>query len=328
MIRSANHSSFPRVGESPLDQVLRTTLSRFARGAATEQEVDEAVEETTTICVAQQGRAFVDIVTDGMVRWDGPLSHLCPHLDGVQAGPLARWFDTNFYQRRLDVVGAIRRPKPFLVADYELALGVALNKPVKVILPGPVTCARSARDAHYGSVEALALALAAALAEESADLAAAGATIFQLDEPLLCRHPGDLDLVARAAAIVFEAAGAGTTTILSTYFGNLAPIAAELQRLPGTHLGLDMVCDAGNWELLAHLPRDRGLCLGLFEARSTLQEDAADVAGLLEPHKDTLLERDLIVGPNAGLELLPRDAAFDKLLHSRYLVEKLNAEWT
>ena len=35
----------------------------------------------------------------------------------------------------------------------------------------------------------------------------------------------------------------------------------------------------------------------------------------------------LIVGPNAGLELLPRHQAYDKLLHARYLVEQLTAEW-
>ncbi len=40
------------------------------------------------------------------------------------------------------------------------------------------------------------------------------------------------------------------------------------------------------------------------------------------------MRRDVIVGPNAGLELLPRDQAFDKLLHARYLVEKLTQEWT
>jgi hypothetical protein len=33
-------------------------------------------------------------------------------------------------------------------------------------------------------------------------------------------------------------------------------------------------------------------------------------------------------GPSAGLELLPRDQAFDKLLQARYLVERLSREWT
>ena len=52
-----------------------------------------------------------------------------------------------------------------------------------------------------------------------------------------------------------------------------------------------------------------------------------ELAGLLAQLPDTK-SRDVIVGPQASLELLPRDQAFDKLLHARYLVEKLSEEWT
>ena len=45
------------------------------------------------------------------------------------------------------------------------------------------------------------------------------------------------------------------------------------------------------------------------------------------PFRDKLEGRDVIVGPNAGLAQLTQDEAFDKLLHARYLVEKLGREW-
>jgi len=134
--------------------------------------------------------------------------------------------------------------------------------------------------------------------------------------------------VVRTAGRIFEAAGAGATTILSTYYGDLSGTADGLGKLPGTHLGLDMVAGPANYDLLERLPADKGVVLGLFDARTTLQEDAAEVAVKLEPYRETLCARDVVVGPNAGLELLPRDQAFDKLLHSRYLVEKLSQEWT
>ena len=89
-----------------------------------------------------------------------------------------------------------------------------------------------------------------------------------------------------------------------------------------------MVAGPANFELLQKLPAGKGVSLGLFDARTTKQEDAAEVALRLEPHKQALIGRDVLVGPNAGLELLPRDQAFDKLLHARYLVEKLSQEWT
>jgi methionine synthase II (cobalamin-independent) len=327
LIRAFNHSSFPKIDDSPLDQLLRTTRSRYDRGKIDVEELDSAIDETTTIVVANQGRAFIDVVTDGMIRWDGPISPLAS-LGGIELGHLVRWFDTNFYERRLVIDGPVRRERPFLVHDFEVAKGVAGTQVVKQVLPGPVTASRLADDRHYEGREPLAEALADALAEEVAELAAAGAECFQLDEPLLCRHPRDLELVARTAATIFAAAGEGATTILSTYFGDLSASGGELDRLPGTHLGLDLVFNGGeSFNLINRLPEGRGVALGLFDARTTLQEDASDVAALLEPYRESLMARDVLVGPNAGLELLPRDQAFDKLLHARYLVEKLTKDW-
>jgi 5-methyltetrahydropteroyltriglutamate--homocysteine methyltransferase len=204
---------------------------------------------------------------------------------------------------------------------------VAVDQLMKVVIPGPVTAARMARDDHYGDIASLADALASALADEVHALVEAGATCFQVDEPLLCRYPEDLELVARTSDRIFQAAGAEATTVLSTYYGDLTAIGDRLTELPGTHLGLDMVSGAGNYDLLSKLPPGRGVALGVFDARTSRQEDAADVAARLEAHRETLTRRDVIVGPNAGLELLSQDQGFDKLLHARYVVEKLSQEW-
>jgi 5-methyltetrahydropteroyltriglutamate--homocysteine methyltransferase len=328
LIRAANHSFYPRVGESTLDQQLRTVWGKRDRGRATDDEVAAAEDEAATLAVAEQSRAFIDIVTDGMVRWEGLLSHVARHLEGVEARDLTRWFETNFYDRRPEVTGPIERPKPFLVHGYRVAARVAEKKAVKTVLPGPVTFARLSRDRHYGGLDKLARAVAAALADEVADLAAAGATHFQLDEPMLCRHPEDLDLVADTAAHVFDAAGEGATTVLSTYFGDLATFDPDrAARLPGTHVGLDLAWSDAGFDLLSELPDGKGVALGLFDARTTRLEDATDVAERLKPHRDALVTRDVIVGPQASLELLPRNQAFDKLLQCRYLVEKLSSEW-
>jgi 5-methyltetrahydropteroyltriglutamate--homocysteine methyltransferase len=327
MIRSFNHGSYPRVGASPLDQQIRAAERAHQRGAATTAELGEVADAVTTIAVAEQSRAFIDLVTDGMVRWSGPLSHLAQGLEGIELQGLRRWFRTNFYDRRPVVVAEISRRAPFLVHDYEVASRVT-QKAVKVVLPGPVTFARSAIDEHYDSLEQLAEAVSQALAQEVADLAQAGATVFQIDEPLLCRYPEDAALVAKTAATIFAGAPAGATTILASYFGDLTALASKLDRLPGTHLGLEATRAHKNFALLDRLPEGKGVALGLFDATTTLLEDAADVAGWLEPHRESLTRRDVLVGPSAGLELLPRDQAFDKLLQARYLVERLSREWT
>jgi len=326
VIRSANHSSYPRIGDSPWDQELRRVARERERGLADDAAVHAVEDEVASMLVAEQSRAFVDVVTDGQIRWSGPFSHVASRLGGVRLGGLSRWFESGLYDRRPVVSGPIVRDAPILVRDAQQALEVR-PKVLKVVLPGPVTLAHVSRDRHYGARVALARAFAAALADEARDLAAAGVAVFQLDEPMLCRHPGDAPLVAETASCVFTAAGPRATTILSTYFGDVAPLADDLAALPGTHLGLDMVHGAGNWPLLAKLPDGRGLHLGLFDARTTRIESAAEIAQRIAPYREILMARDVMVGPQCGLELIPRHAAFDKLLQSRYLREQLQKEW-
>jgi len=310
VIRSASHSSFP---------------------AAEGEVVDGspgALETATALCVAQQARAFVEIVSDGMLAWSGPHEHLIDRTAGLERGATERWFDTTLHQHRLVVSGELARRESYALAGYETAKSVALKQVIKVTLPGPVTLARLADDRHYGDLDALVDAFAGILVEEVAALAAAGVRAFQLDEPMLCRHADDVDRVIRSNGKVFDAAGDAEIKVLSTYYGDLAAVAGRWAELPGTHLGLEALESSSNLGYLDHLPDDRGVYLGCFDVRTTDQEDADDVAALLVPYREALEKRDVIVGPNAGLAPLTQDDAFDKLLHARYVVEKLGREWS
>ena len=265
MIRSANHSSYPlHPGES-------------------RDEVTEA------IVVAEQSRAFLDVVTDGQVRWADPFSH---------------------------VADCLRRRAPIAVEGYRAAAAVT-PKPVKVSLPGPTTFL------HYHGAAGALHAVAEALAEEVRALAEAGCRWFQLDDPLLTDAPEG----AAACATVFAAAPAGAVTILSLGTADARPLRDRMESLPGTHVGLDAT-EAASLELLAHLPAQRGVALGLFDARSEEVEDVDALAARLLPWRGHLEERDVLVGPNEGLAALSRDAAFQKLLHARYLAEQLRRSWT
>lgn len=326
MIRSANHSSYPRIGDAAWDQQLRRVARDRERGLASDDEVRAVEDEVAALVVAEQSRAFVDVVTDGLVRWSGPFSHLAAGFDGVGLDGLVRWFETGLYDRRPVVRGPISRSTARTVRDAQLALEVK-PKALKAVLPGPVTLARVARDEHYGDLRARALAFAEALHDEARDLAAAGVRVLQIDEPQLGHRPEDVGLVAETVGAIFSGAGPGATTILATYFCDLSALGDELARLPGTHLGLDLVHGPGNWPVLLRLPDGKGVQLGLFDARTTRVETADEVAARLVPYREILMARDVLVGPQCGLELVPRDAAFDKLLQARYLKEKLEREW-
>jgi len=317
VIRSANHSSYPLEADDPTVEQLRE---------AGEAERAALHDELAAIAVAEQSRAFVDVVTDGMTRWSGPLSHVASALDGFDLGDTVDWPGTAVVDRRPVVTGPVRHRRPFLVDDLRAALEVA-QKPVKVVLPGPVTFARLADDRVGAGLAALAGDVAAALAVEVAALARAGGRHFQLDEPLLGRHAGDLELVAATARRVFAGAGPGALTLISTWGGDLGAIGGRgLAALPCTHLGVDLTAGEGNQAVLADLPAGMGVYLGLFDAGRPDAEDAAEVARRIAPLRERLSGRDLMVGPQHGLAGLGRDEAFDKLLQARYLSELLQRD--
>lgn len=310
VIRSSSHSFYPRAGANPWEQQIAAAAASLAAGDGDEARLRAAEDEVAALVVADQSRAFVDVVTDGLVRWADLVSHPVRALEGVVIEPA------------LAVTGPLRRTRPILLREYRLAREVGAAQ-LKMVLPGPVTVAL----ALGGDLASRAREVAAAWAEEARDLAAAGCRFLQLDEPVLAARHDLADLVEATAGPVFDAMGEGATTVLSTYFGDLRAIADRAGRLPGTHLGLDLVVSDANWEVVEELPKSKGVVLGLFDAASPEVEDAKDVADRLAPHRAALEGRDLMVGPQAGLEGLPRDAAFDKLLHARYLVETLRRDW-
>jgi arabinofuranosyltransferase len=306
LIRSGAHSSYPRNDEGPLDR--------------------DAADRAAQVAVAEQSRAFVDIVTDGLVRGEGLVARFAARLDGVEPGPAIPWFSIGAHDCAPVVTGPIRRRGPVLLEEYRVAAQVG-PKALKMVFPGPVTFARLAERRSGVPLEAVARDLAAALAEEVSDLAAAGCRIFHLEEPGVCVWPELLPLAAETAATVFGAAPGGATTIFSTSFGDLAHAKETVGDLPGTHVGLDLVEGSGNWDLLPEVPARKGLVLGLFDARSATVEDPDDVLRRLTPYREALTAHDVIVGSHAGLAGLTRDAAFEHLLHARYLVEGFSREW-
>lgn len=320
-IRAANHSSYPPIEDHGLDDDVR----RHRELDADSEEAVAKEAESVSIAVAEQARAFIDVVTDGGAAGPGRFDAVAGRLGGVaiaRAGgdgpdPLPR------------VVGAIARTSPLAVRSWVVAADVAMHRPVKVSLPGAAlfaACCEVADDAPYEDRDAIARAYAGVLAQEIAGLAEAGCRVFQLDEALCEDDAEGIERIVETANVAFAAAPEGSTTIVALGGIGAARAGAALARIPGTHVGID-VTGSGALDALVHLPADRGVQLGLFDASSEEVEDAADIVRRLEAHRATLEGREVWIGPAGGLGRLSRDAAFDKLQQARYVVEDLAAAW-
>jgi 5-methyltetrahydropteroyltriglutamate--homocysteine methyltransferase len=324
--------SYPRIGETAELQVLRRTLAAADRGERTAADLADAENTMIRQAIEEQARAGVELLTDGLIRWYDPVSHLAGKLEGVKINGLLRFFDTNFYFRQ-PVLHARPRRRPaaaLVVEEFRFATNVlgaiptppekAGKRSIKAVLTGPYTLAKFSlvESAEMGSLEARAQAYAEALAAEVRALAEAGAEFIQVDEPAILKYPQDWGVFRSAleplAAAKKAAAGAGKKTALGlcVYFYDPAPLYDKLAQLPVDVLGLDFTYNPRLVDTVAAAGAPVALQLGLVDGRNTKLEDPAGVARQIERMAPKLGQR-AYLAPSCGLEYLPRDRAYAKL---------------
>jgi len=307
--------SYPRVPHEGGPFTLRKALQAMDRGEATWEDVRAAQDALVREVVEEQAAAGVDLVTDGQIRWDDGQTRLAEGLDGVTVGGLVRYFDSNTYFRQPEIKGPVARRGPILVEEFRFAAEKS-PVPVKAVMVGPYTFAALSADGHDRDLPPLVRDLAAALNEEARDLAAAGATVIAFDEPALSRPLGLPQLapadLAEASARLVD--GVEATTVLQTYFGDVASVGRALFELPFDAFGLDLVAGgAGNAPLLDAFPEDRILQAGVQNGRNTAMEGVEEIASRIRWVQGRVRFERLWVAPSCGLELLPRETAQAKL---------------
>ncbi len=308
---TANTGSYPRIGDKPEQQKHRQAYARWEKGEISDEEFMRVQDEVTKEVIQEQVRAGLDLVTDGQVRWYDPISHIARRLKGFEIDGLLRFFDTNFYFRQPVVEGEVRWIGPILVEEFSFAKGVS-PVPVKPVVTGPYTIARSSINRHYSDIEGLVLDLANAIGREIGELEKVGAEIVQVDEPAILKNPQDLELLRNAIEEMREHFKSASLA-LYTYFGDAAGIYEKLQELPVDIIGLDFTYSGNLVDIIEEKGSSKGLGLGLIDGRNTRMEKEAEVLPTLEriiPHVEG---RPVYLNPSCGLEHLPRETAFAKL---------------
>ncbi len=326
----AHTGSYPRIGDSADLQVLRRAIAGFDRGERTLADLAEAENQMTRRAIEEQTAAGVEVVTDGLIRWNDPVSYLAGKLNGVRVNGLLRLFDTNSYFRQPVVEARPERQGALTVDDFRFAsetLGATANghgggaRKVKPVLTGPYTLARLSlvEAAEMTALEPRAMAYAEALAAEIGALADAGAEIVQIDEPSILLNPGDWKLFTQALAKLTSASdnarkrGRKIDLVLCVYFHDCAPLYGKLITLPVDGLGLDFSYNPMLADLVAEAGSPIPLALGLVDGRNTKLERPADVAAVVTRLLPRIAGERAWLGPSCGLEYLPRDRAQAKL---------------
>ena len=225
---------------------------------------------------------------------------------GVAAGEMTKWFDTNYHYIVPEFAAdtAFKLDTSRLVE--QLAEARAQGVRAKPVVVGPVTYLALGKAKDDSDRLALLPRLLAVYADLLAALAAQGVEWVQIDEPVLVTELAPEWQGAFRAAYA-ALAKSPVKLLLATYFGQLQenlPLVAELP-VEGVHL------DAINARqevasLIAKLPADRVVSLGVINGRNIWKTDLNGVLDWLEPVARQLGDR-LWIAPSCSLLHVPVD---------------------
>ena len=301
--------AYPKITEGPEGQRLRRAIARSDRGDITPEDLARVEDDVTREVIEQQVAAGLDIVTDGMIRWDDGQTYIARNLEGFEATGLLRYFDTNTYYRQPVATGPISWKGPITVSDYRFAAGCT-SLPVKAIITGPYTLAKLSRSDHHRDLAHLATELADALRQEALALESEGVPLLQVDEPAIVRNKEDWTLFREVMDRFTQ--GLNVERMLYTWFGDVTRLDGFFD-LPFHGFGLDFVKGPANFDLLDRFPADKTLGLGILDARNVRLETVEHISNTItETSRRVSLAR-IHLTPSCGLDYLPRDTAIAKL---------------
>ena len=307
-------SHYPKIGDSLEEQVLRRSLAQFDKKEIDAAQLDRVKDEVTRTVIEEQIEAGVEIVTDGQIRWNDPLTYLAGKIPGFSLSGMLRYFDTNTFYRQPICEAALGSPDDLVVKDFQYANAVS-SAPVKALLTGPYTIAKLSKNQHYPNLEALAQALAEILGKEVQRLVKTGASVIQFDEPAILNHKEDFPLFKKIWNRFAASFPEEIETILFLNFGNPKGLYPQILEIPVTTIGLDYAGKNENSKILRQSPFKKKLLAGIIDARNTKMETEEEIQEKLEDLLQIVPAEDLSVSPNYGLEFLPRSSARKKLTH-------------
>ncbi|HMJ74471.1 MAG TPA: 5-methyltetrahydropteroyltriglutamate--homocysteine S-methyltransferase [Iamia sp.] len=234
---------------------------------------------------------------------------LCRGADGHPPLEMTKWFDTNYHY----LVPELAPDQTFTFSSTQvaahLAEALAQGVPARAVVLGPVTFLALSKRTDGGEPLDLLDAVLPAYGDWVRSLVAAGATAIQVDEPLLVT---DLSEAARAAyppaLATVRAAAPEAEITLATYFGDLGDATDLALGLPVDVVHVDLVRGADQLDrVLAALPSDTGLSLGLVDGRNIWRSDLAAVRPLLDRAVSRIGADRVQIAPSCSLLHLPVD---------------------
>ncbi|TVP57908.1 MAG: 5-methyltetrahydropteroyltriglutamate--homocysteine S-methyltransferase [Halomonadaceae bacterium] len=240
-------------------------------------------------------------------------------IDGVSAGEMTKWFDTNYHYIVPEFHAGTRfrlNPQRLLSQLAEARENAVAAKPVLI---GPVTYLWLGKAKDDSDPLELLEQLLPVYAELLRQLSAEGVEWVQIDEPILVTEL-DARWCHALSLSYHQLKACPVKLLLSSYFGPLGENLRLACDLPVAGLHLDAICAPQEPLRVADwLPGHKVLSLGVINGRNIWKTDLAATLDWLEPLHRKLGER-LWLAPSCSLLHVPVDldneTRLDPQIHS------------
>jgi 5-methyltetrahydropteroyltriglutamate--homocysteine methyltransferase len=278
-------------GIYPRSEELVQATRDLDRGRVDLAEVDAQRAADLEALVAAETEAGFDLLSDGMLGWQDLFRPLVEASDGLEAGALTRFLDTNTFFRAPHATG-----EPKLSAPLGVEAVAELEGPRLVTLPSPWAFGEVA-GVEPGEIARGVLAPV---------IEALDADLVVLSDPFLTRSP-DADLAALGDALALLPSRG--TLVLQLTFGDASSVLERLVDLPVDGIGVDFYLTP-----FEAVPEGfpKLLLAGVVDARSSAVEEPEVLAGFA----GRLSERTtggLALVPNGDLQFVAEPIARRKL---------------
>ncbi|MDW8299004.1 MAG: 5-methyltetrahydropteroyltriglutamate--homocysteine S-methyltransferase [Anaerolineae bacterium] len=238
----------------------------------------------------------------------------------VPAMEMTKWFDTNYHYIVPEIAVGQRFALTSTKAVDEFLEARAAGIHTRPVLLGPVSFLLLSKPAAEQLDQSLRAHtpldelsnLLPVYVELLNRLAQAGANWVQIDEPCLVL---DLDEKAKSAyqtAFAALSRDSQLRIMVATYFGALADNLSLAVNLPVAGLHIDL-CRAPQQldDVLAHLPDDKVLSLGIVDGRNVWRTDLDAAFAKIQRAAERLGTERLQIAPSCSLMFTPHDLALE-----------------
>ena len=203
------------IGSYSMPAWLERAKNDFLQRKVSRHDLDEMYEAARKAAIKDQEVAGIDILSDGELHRDNMIDYFAERIPGVGVDLGSKRLYYDFYE---SVVRSKLATGSLGLVEEARFLKQFSDRHGKISISGPHALVKRIRNEHYPTEEAFALDLARVMNVELRELARAGATHLQIDEPYYSGFPEDLPWAIKAVNALVE--GVGASIALHICYGN------------------------------------------------------------------------------------------------------------